>query len=214
MPDIGVEGAASGRRLGVLVVGLGGAVASTAAAGIEMLKAGSNDHTGLPLANSAARGLAAYRNMEFAGWDLHGVNLAAAVEEHRVLDREQGEMINERLSQMSPWPAVGSTDFCRNVDGTNKVTAKGHRAAVEQIRADIRRYRETSGAEGVVVMNLASVERWPEDTRRWRAWPPSSRGWTAATRASARPCSTPTRRCRRACPTATSRRAWRPTSRR
>ncbi len=165
MPDIGVEGAASGRRLGVLVVGLGGAVASTAAAGIEMLKAGSNDHTGLPLANSAARGLAAYRNMEFAGWDLHGVNLAAAVEEHRVLDREQGEMINERLSQMSPWPAVGSTDFCRNVDGTNKVTAKGHRAAVEQIRADIRRYRETSGAEGVVVMNLASVERWPEDTR-------------------------------------------------
>ena len=165
MPDIGVDGVGSGRRLGVLVVGLGGAVASTAAAGIEMLRAGGNDHGGLPLAGSAARGLAPYRGIEFAGWDLNGADLASAVEEHRVLDREQGVLVHDRLAAVTPWPAVGSVDFCRNVDGGNKLVATGHREAVERIRDDIRRYRERSGAEGIVVMNLASVERWPEDTR-------------------------------------------------
>ena len=36
-------------RLGVAIVGVGGAVATTAIAGIEMIKAGSNSFDGLPL---------------------------------------------------------------------------------------------------------------------------------------------------------------------
>ena len=47
---------------------------------------------------------------------------------------------------MTPWPAVGSVDFCRNVDGGNKIVAKDHREAVEQIRENIRRYRAERGA--------------------------------------------------------------------
>ena len=38
-------------KIGVAIVGLGGAVATTAVAGIEMIKAGSNDFAGLPLAD-------------------------------------------------------------------------------------------------------------------------------------------------------------------
>ena len=148
--------------MGVLVVGSGGAVATTAAAGIEMLRAGSNDMAGLPLAGVGAAGLAAYRNLHFAGWDLHGEDLNAAVREHRVLDREQAELVAPALSQMKPWPAVGSVDFCKNVDGGNKVVAKSHREAVDRIRDDIRNYRQTSGIENVVMVNLASVERWPD----------------------------------------------------
>src|SRR3954467_15478718 len=78
MPDTGLDAAATGRRVGVLVVGLGGAVATTAAAGIEMLRAGSNDMAGLPLAALGAPGIAAYRNLHFAGWDLHGEDLNEA----------------------------------------------------------------------------------------------------------------------------------------
>ncbi len=161
MPDTGQDPSSTGRHLGVLVVGLGGAVASTAAAGIEMLRAGSNDLAGLPLANVGVAGLAPYRNLHFAGWDLHGENLAEAVKEHRVLDRDQTDMVEGALSRMKPWPAVGSQDFCKNVDGDNKLTGS-HRDAVEQIRADIRGYRETSGVRNVVMVNLASVERWPD----------------------------------------------------
>ena len=161
MPDTGQDPSSTGRHLGVLVVGLGGAVASTAAAGIEMLRSGSNDLAGLPLSDVGVAGLAPYRNLHFAGWDLHGEDLAEAVKEHRVLDRDQTEMIEGALSQMKPWPAVGSKDFCKNVDGDNKLTGS-HREAVEQIRADIRTYRETSGVRNVVMVNLASVERWPD----------------------------------------------------
>src|ERR1700712_109023 len=153
MPDSGLDAAATGRRVGVLVVGLGGAVASTAAAGIEMLRAGSNDLAGLPLANVGVAGLAPYRNMHFAGWDLHGESLADAAREHRVLDRDQMDLIEEPLSTMKPWPAVDSRDFCKNVDGSNKMTGS-HRQAVEQIRSDIRNYRENSGVHDVVMINL------------------------------------------------------------
>ena len=145
-----------------MVVGLGGAVATTAAAGIEMLRSGSNDMAGLPLAAVSAPGMAAYRNLHFAGWDLHGENLDSAVREHRVLDREQAALVGPALEQMKPWPAVGSVDFCKNVDGVNKVVAKGHREAVEKIRDDIRRYRDSSGIRNLVMVNLASVERWPD----------------------------------------------------
>ena len=166
MPDSGLDRmtatATTGRQVGVLVVGMGGAVATTAAAGIEMLRAGSNDMAGLPLAGVGAPGIAAYRNLHFAGWDLHGDNLDGAVREHRVLDREQADMVSKPLSGMKPWPAVGSVDFCRNVDGTNKVAVSSHREAVERIRADIRKYRDDNKIENLVVINLASVERWPD----------------------------------------------------
>ena len=162
MPDTGLDAALTGRRVGVMVVGMGGAVASTAVAGIEMLRAGSNDMAGLPLAAANAPGIAAYRNLHFAGWDLHGEDLDTAVREHRVLDREQAEMVRPALSQIRPWPAVGSVEFCRNVDGGNKVAAKSHREAVDRIRDDIRRYRGESGTDNLVMINLASVERWPD----------------------------------------------------
>ena len=162
MPDSGLDAAITGRRVGVLVVGMGGAVATTAAAGIEMLRAGSNDMAGLPLAGASAPGIAAYRNLHFAGWDLNGDNLDSAAREHRVLDRDQADMVSPALSMMKPWPAVGSVDFCKNVDGANKFAANGHRDAVNRIRDDIRNYRQNTGIDNVVVINLASVERWPD----------------------------------------------------
>ena len=48
------------RRVGVAVVGLGGAVATTAAAGVEILKRGTNQMSGLPLAGMSVPGLVGY----------------------------------------------------------------------------------------------------------------------------------------------------------
>ena len=163
MPDVGVSEPNTGRELGVLVVGVGGAVATTAIAGIEMLRRGSNDFAGLPLADADVPGLVAYRNMRFAGWDLNGDDLAHAAHEHRVLEHEQADLVAGSLSRIRPWPAVGSTDFCANVDGANKVVAGSHRAAVERIRQDITDYKAANAIDDVVMINLASVERWPED---------------------------------------------------
>ncbi|MBB5692327.1 inositol-3-phosphate synthase [Muricoccus pecuniae] len=153
----------TGRRLGVAVVGLGGAVATTAVAGIEVIRRGANRLEGLPLADVSVPGMADYRDMVFGGWDLDASDLSSAASHHRVLNDTQIKETQDALSAIKPWPAVGSGAFCRGVDGANKFEAPGHRAAVEAIAADLKRFRETSGADGIVMINLASTERTPGD---------------------------------------------------
>ena len=149
-------------RIGVAVVGLGGAVATTAIAGIEMIKAGRNDRTGLPLAELSVPGLADYRDIVFTGWDVNGDDLGVAAEKHAVLDADQLAGAAAALRGIRPMPAVGSAAFCKNVDGENKILVKGHRAAVERIGDDLARFKRESGVDRVVMLNLASTERYPD----------------------------------------------------
>ncbi len=142
-------------KLGVAVVGLGGAVATTAAAGIELLRLGLAGHEGLPLADH--EGLAAYDQIVFAGWDVHGADLATAAETHGVLGGSELAAAAPALAAVTPWPAVGDVEWCRNVSGGNVVAAPGLRAMVDHIRADLRRFADE--VDRVVVINLASTER-------------------------------------------------------
>jgi myo-inositol-1-phosphate synthase len=146
-------------RLGVAVIGMGGAVATTAAAGIEMIRSGSNDLSGLPLADRQVPGMAAYRDMVFDGWDLSPDDLGTAAMRHGVIGEKELANGASALRNMRPWPAVGSTDFCANIDGANKIAAPGHRAAVERIQADLARFKSERSLDRVVVLNLASTER-------------------------------------------------------
>jgi myo-inositol-1-phosphate synthase len=75
------------RKVGVAIVGLGGAVATTAVAGVELLKVGASGVEGLPLAEVAD--LVPYTSLVFAGWDVDGDDLAKAAHVHRVLDARQ-----------------------------------------------------------------------------------------------------------------------------
>ena len=149
-------------RVGVAVIGLGGAVSTTAAAGIEMIRSGSNDLSGLPLADRDVAGMVAYRDLYFGGWDLSGDDLATAARRHGVLGEAELADGTNALSSMRAWPAVGSLDFCRNIDGANKIAATGHRAAVEQIQSDMTRFRAERGLDRMVMINLASTERVPD----------------------------------------------------
>ncbi|MFH6781785.1 MULTISPECIES: inositol-3-phosphate synthase [Methylobacterium] len=151
-----------GRRVGVAFVGMGGAVATTAIAGIEMIKSGSNRLDGLPLAGHAVAGMVGYKDLVFGGWDLNGDDLGAAAAGHGVLTKQDIENGAQVLNGMKPWPAVGSAKFCRNIDGGNRIVAKDHREAVDCIAGDLKRFREESGVDDVVVVNLASTERWPD----------------------------------------------------
>ena len=149
-------------KIGVAVVGLGGAVATTAIAGIEMIKAGRNDRCGLPLADVSVPGLADYRDIIFTGWDVNGDDLGAAAEKHAVLDGAQVRETGAALKGIRPMPAVGSAAFCRNIDGDNKIVAKSHREAVERISADMERFKRESGVDRVIMVNLASTERYAD----------------------------------------------------
>jgi len=147
-------------RLGIAIVGVGGAVATTAIAGIEMIKAGSNSLAGLPLADRDVAGMVAYRDLEFGGWDLADDTLGNCALRHGVIGEKELADGASALNDMRPWKAAGSTGYCANIDGSNKLTG-GHRAAVAQIKADLDRFRAEKGLDRVVVVNLASTERVP-----------------------------------------------------
>ncbi len=155
----------SARRVGVATVGVGGAVATTAAAGVALLRAGQATRQGLPLDALDApltRPLAPYENLVFGGWDFFADDLAAAAREHGVLTERQLDAAAPSLSEITPWPAVGNERFCRNIGGEHRAEAPSLEEAVEALRRDLRRFREEEDLDGLVVMNLASTEAAPD----------------------------------------------------
>ena len=158
------------RRVGLVFVGLGGAVASTAVAGLELLRLGVAGPDGLPLAGlkvdgrpiEETTGLVPYDGLVIGGWDLDATDLRKAAEQHGVLDHQQLEAVGAGLSAIIPWPAAGDEEFCRNVTGDNVVVAEGRRAQTDVVRADLRRFRADNSLDGLVLVNLASTERWPD----------------------------------------------------
>ncbi|MFD7709776.1 inositol-3-phosphate synthase [Streptomyces sp. NPDC059785] len=155
-----VESADATGRLGAAVVGLGGAVATTAVAGVELLRLGACGQDGLPLASRTD--LVPYEELVFGGWDVSADDLAKAAHLHRVLEPAQIEAAAPSLQQLRPWPAVADSDYCRAVTGANVVPCDGLRERTERIREDLRRFRDEQDLSQVVVVNLASTERLPD----------------------------------------------------
>lgn len=143
-------------KLGIAIVGVGGAVGTTMAAGIELLRSSSIDTQGLPLAEFNIKGLADYREIAIRGWDLYGTNLAKAAEEHEVLSLKQFAAAEPALRQIRPWPAIGNQNFVTNIDGENRI-AGGHREMVAKIGEDLANFQ--TECDSVVVINLASTEK-------------------------------------------------------
>ena len=158
----------SSDRLGLAIVGLGGAVATTAVAGVELLRQGAVGTDGLPLAAlDAARtaALVPYEGFVFGGWDLYDGDLAAAARHHNVLDLAQYDAAKGALAEITPWPAYGDDRFCKGVTGRHCHAADvGLRDAVDALRQDLRDFQAQNGLDRAVVVNLASTESTPDLT--------------------------------------------------
>lgn len=150
------------RKLGLAIIGLGGAVGTTIVAGIELLKKGKIETMGLPLAGlpeNLISDLADYENLIFGGWDLHGENLGKAAEEHDVLTHKQFVAVEAELRKIKPWRAVGNKEFLANIEGENQFSDNSHRSVIEKIRQDLQNFRAENKLDEVVVINLASTEK-------------------------------------------------------
>jgi len=149
------------KKLGVMIVGIGGAVASTAVAGIELLRQKTIGTEGLPLAampENLTANLSAYENIIFGGWDVIDEDLAAAAVTHNVLKLQQFQAVSEQLEAVKPLPAICNEAFCHNIEGKNVRLAANHFAAVKAVGDDIRRFKIERDCERVVMINLASTE--------------------------------------------------------
>lgn len=154
-------------KFGVMIVGVGGAVATTAIAGIELLKSGHIGTEGLPLAampEDLTSGLAAYENMVFGGWDMFEDDLAKAAVAHDVLKLQQFQNTSEQLSSIKPLAAVCNSNFCKKITGTNVFKGKDHNQCIEAVRENIRNFKNEKDLESVVLINLASTESFVDKT--------------------------------------------------
>ena len=148
--------AANQDALGIAIIGLGGAVATTAVAGSILMRKGLQRPVGLPLAEYDHLDLAGYKNLYFTGWDLYQDDLYKAAEHHRVLDREQLAAVKEEMSAMFPLEAIRKQSYCEGVVNGDDST-ESHRDLIATIQQQIKDFgREIGG--NVVVINLASTE--------------------------------------------------------
>ena len=160
-------------KLGVMTVGLG-AVATTYIAGVENVRQGSAKPVG-SLAEMATIRLgkrtdqrspkirdfvpiAKLDDIVFAAWDPIPDDGYESCKVAGVLDDPHIEPIADFLKSIKPLPAVFSQEYVKRLSGTNVKTGKNKRDLAEQLRADIRNFKEQNGCARVVVVWCASTE--------------------------------------------------------
>jgi len=160
-------------KLGVMLVGLG-AVATTFIAGVENVRRGC----ALPIGSLTQMGtirlgkrtekrsprikgfvpLARLEDLVFAAWDPIPDDAYTAARKAGVLEAHHVEPIADFLKGITPLPAAFDRHYVKRLDGTNVKSGTSKRDLAEQIRADIRTFKQASGAERLVMVWAASTE--------------------------------------------------------
>lgn len=152
-----------GNRVGVLLIGSAGAVASTVVAGVALMRRGAPRFgmiTEGPL--GAAVGACSLDDLIFAGWDLKGGDLYEAALTHAVVPREQLATVEGELRSMRPWPGVSSSAFLANNTGHHAVPAKSFRDELRILGEQVKAFRREHAVDRLVMVNLTSTERYVE----------------------------------------------------
>ncbi|TVP75095.1 MAG: inositol-3-phosphate synthase [Gemmatimonadales bacterium] len=160
-------------RLGILLPGFG-AVATTTVAGVEAARRGIAEPTGsLTQQNTIRLGkrtdnraplirdfvpLAGLEDIVFGAWDPIPDDGYESALEAGVLDRHHIDQMEDFLRSVKPMPAVFDKEYVRRLDGTNVKTGENKLDLAEQLRADIRRFREEHDCERLVMVWCGSTE--------------------------------------------------------
>ena len=162
-------------KLGVLCVGLG-AVASTFVAGIENVRRrngtrpiGSLTQMGTIRLGKRTEGrsplirdfvpLADLDDLVFGAWDPIPDDCYTACVRAGVLDRhDHVEPIKDTLRAVRPMPAAFDQQYVKRLEGTNVKKGKSKRDLAEQLRADIREFKQANGCSRLVMVWCASTE--------------------------------------------------------
>ncbi len=158
-------------RIGVAIIGVNGAVASTVIAGVELMKRGLVPRVGMVTERTDARiaesitellDLAPLENLVFGGWDLKFASVYEGALHHKVLPEHILEKVRPELERVRPWPAVFARSYCENIDGTNVVAASTHREQLGTLERQLEAFKRDNALDRVVMVNLASTERYVE----------------------------------------------------
>lgn len=161
-----------GKKLGVAIVGVNGAVASTVIAGVELMRKGLAPRVGMLTEKDNPRvgdemltdfmQFAPLEDMVFGGWDLQFPNTYAAALHHKVLPAEQLSKIQGYLEGIKPWKAAFASDYATNIKGDNVVQVKNFREEIASIEKNLTDFKKDNDLDNVVIVNLASTEKYLE----------------------------------------------------
>jgi myo-inositol-1-phosphate synthase len=160
-------------RLGVLLVGLG-AVSTTFIAGVHAvrrglarpvgsltqmgtIRLGKRTESRSPLIGDFVP-LASLDQLVFGAWDIFEEDCYAAAKTAGVLEGTLLDQIRPELEAIKPWPAVFDRRYVKRLDGPNVKRGRNKRDLAEQVRRDIREFRESHGLDRMVMIWCGSTE--------------------------------------------------------
>jgi myo-inositol-1-phosphate synthase len=166
-------------KLGVMIPGMG-AVATTFVAGVEAVRKGIAKPIGSLTQMGTIRlgkrtdarspkikefvPLAGLDDLVFTGWDIFQDDMHTAAKKAGVLDRELLDQVKPFLGSIKPRKAVFDHNYVKKIDGPNIKKGKNKMDLAEQLRADIRDFKKTSGATRLITIWCASTESYIEPT--------------------------------------------------
>jgi myo-inositol-1-phosphate synthase len=159
--------------LGILLVGLG-AVSTTTIAGVESIRRGLAKPIGSltqmatirlgkrtehrsPLIKDVVP-LADLSNVVFGAWDPIADDAYESARLCGVLKPEDLEPVADFLKAIKPMSAVFDKAYVKKLDGSNVKTGKNKLDLAEQLRADIRNFKEEHGCDRLSMVWAASTE--------------------------------------------------------
>ena len=102
--------------------------------------------------------LASLDDLVFGAWDIFEENGFEAATTAGVIDASLLERVRPELEAIRPWPAVFDQRYVKRLMGTNIKTGATKRDLAEQVRADIRAFREEHGLARLVMIWCGSTE--------------------------------------------------------
>ncbi|HEX2452991.1 MAG TPA: inositol-3-phosphate synthase [Vicinamibacterales bacterium] len=166
-------------KLGVVLVGMG-AVSTTTIAGVLAVRRGLAKPIGSLTQMGTVRlgkrtdarspaikdfvPLATLDDIVFAGWDIFEDNAYEAAKTAGVLEPSLLDQIRPELEAIRPWPAVFDRRYVKRLDGPNVKRGANKRELADQVRDDIRRFKETNTLDRVVMVWCGSTEIYLTET--------------------------------------------------
>lgn len=160
-------------KLGVMVVGLG-AVTTTFMTGVLMTRKGLAKPVGsmtqydrIRVGEGADKKYLKYNeivpiadlnDIVFAAWDVYPANAFESAVNAEVLRAKDILPVKEELEAIKPLPAAFDHNYAKRLDGDNIMHGATRWEMVENLRKDIRDFKEKNGLDRVVVLWAASTE--------------------------------------------------------
>ncbi|HYO75440.1 MAG TPA: inositol-3-phosphate synthase, partial [Thermoanaerobaculia bacterium] len=162
-------------KLGILLPGLG-AVATTMIAGVLLARKGLAQPIGSLTQMGTIRlgkrtdgnsppirdflPLAKLDDIVFGAWDIFPDNAYESAVHADVLTSKHLDPIKDELQSIVPMAGVFYPEYVRRLNGTHVKQGSSKADMVEQLRQDIRTFKETNGCERAVAVWCGSTEVW------------------------------------------------------